>query len=841
MPFQNSRYKILGRLGRGGIGQTFKVVEVDAHSEELYGTYVAKVIRHAEDGERALRAYRRVRSHTTHAHLSTLLEIAPAWEANRFVALMKWVEGLPVQDLLGVLPLYAEDIGEASADALALRWLADLCDALANLHAAGLVHGDVSPRNLIVQGGEVVLTDYDTVVAASEIPHGGTVLYSSPSVEKSWSIEPADDIFALAASFFHLLFDREPFLHGADRSKGLGLNWSGIDKSSYPKVCEFLDRATSPNPGERFSGAAEALAVLRRLCEPEPRSKPEPVPAPPTPNTAPWLSELLAVYPGSRHGNIETRGLDSRFATATYVETRLDHALKKEIENGSVDLVILFGNAGDGKTAFLQHLASELGAGDIPSSRRIWNHRLSDGRTMMVNLDGAAAWKGRSANELLDEIFKPFRGGIGGGKRVHVVAVNDGKLLEWIDAQSEDTPLNEQLLATLKGNDQMLNPRFRLINLNRRSLVGGIDSVNRRIGTDFLGALLDRLLGRQEARNPWTDCATCTAQDRCTARRSERTLVDPELGPRVRARLTAALQACHQRGEIHITARELRAALSYILFGIHDCQDLHADPGLVPGHFADRAFDATSPHRQGELLAELARFDPALDSNPAIDRALRLAARPGDSLASLRRRAYFEWEDARLAPEADGRPALGLAQGRHADRFRRVPLMEAQEKDALLRDLCQGISRLEDLPEAAFRSEGVPLRLTPRTPTESAFWVLKPWSRFRLEAPLPVTAEGLETLHTHLILVYCSGRGEEERLAIGLELFHLLLDLADGVQLCGAGQEGTFANLEIFTQRLAQEDARELHAWHPTLPDRVDRLHVENRDGKQVLEREALA
>ena len=37
-----------------------------------------------------------------------------------------------------------------------------MCDALAQLHEVGLVHGDVSPRNIIVDGSSVTLTDFDT-------------------------------------------------------------------------------------------------------------------------------------------------------------------------------------------------------------------------------------------------------------------------------------------------------------------------------------------------------------------------------------------------------------------------------------------------------------------------------------------------------------------------------------------------------------------------------------------------------------------------------------------------------------------------------------------------------
>ena len=615
VPFQNSRYKIIDRLGQGGIGQTFKVVELDAHSDERFGAYVAKVVRHQEDGDAALRAYRKVRAHTTHPNLSVIHEIAPEWRPNGFVALMRWVEGMPLQDLRGVLSLHAEDLGEPSADSLALRWLTDLCAALGELHRAGLVHGDISPRNIIVQAGTVVLTDYDKVTEAGGPSRGGTPGYASPGVQNHSAIHPSDDVYALAASFFHLLYDRDPFPQGQEH----GLDWEGT--SGYERLRPFLERATHPLPEERFADALAARQELLKLrADPgnmgEVAGPPEP-PPPLTPNTAPWLGNLLSAYPGSRHGNSETRGLDSEFALLTYVETRLDSALLAEIKAVQIHLAILFGNAGDGKTAFLQHLARQLGIMDVHSSRRVWEYPLADGRMLRVNLDGSAAWRGRSANELLDELFRPFQQADYSRQNVHIVAINSGKLLEWIESHDEGTYLTRQLRQVLLDEPVDLDPGFRLIDLNQRSLVGGVDVASGQLSTNFLNTLLDRLLGTDA--DPWQPCRSCNAQHRCTAWHSVQTLRDAERGPRLRARLTDALQACHQRGEVHITARELRAALSYILFGVHDCAELHENPELRPPHYYQRAFDAHAPQRQGELLGELVRFDPALEAHPTLD------------------------------------------------------------------------------------------------------------------------------------------------------------------------------------------------------------------------------
>ena len=169
--------------------------------------------------------------------------------------------------------------------------------------------------------------------------------------------------------------------------------------------------------------------------------------------------------------------------------------------------------------------------------------------------------------------------------------------------------------------------------------------------------------------------------------------------------------------------------------------------------------------------------------------------------------------------------------------------MDESARTGLMLDLCLGIAHLENLPSVAFEYEhmerGVPLRITPRTPTETALWVVKPWDRFRLDARLPHTAEGLEALHTHLRLVYRYADGNEETLLLGLELFNLLLELKEGTQLSGVAQDSVFANLEVFTQRLAREDARELWGWHPAEDRRIFSLRIVARKGRQVLIREA--
>ena len=942
VPFHGRKYRVLGRLGSGGVGTTFKVVELDSGTEEYLGTYVAKVAHDEENGRRTVGAYGLARSHLRHQAVSVIFEVARDWAENQFTALLTWIDGSPLSDFTGVFPLLAQDQQEESGEALAVRWLRTMCEALDVLHRNGLVHGDVSPRNMIVSGGDLVLTDYDFVRKIGEDGGAlGTVLYCAPSSGSEPAV-PADDLYALAASFFHVLFEREPFRYDGDLAKERGLCWEGLERVEYPTVADFLDWATHPDANRRFGSASEALGALQPppIATAIDTSPDVSIPVPETDagsggaspdagerrtvtdvgvpgatderreQSVPWLRSLLQSYPGSRYGNRETRGLDSEFAERTYVETPLEEVLRRDVQDRRARLVVLCGNAGDGKTALLQHLAERFGVGRRESSERILEGRTEDGLVVRMNLDGSASWRGKSADDLLDEFLKPFQDGPPDDDVAHLLAINDGRLLEWIERLEERRGEETSLTQTLRDHLECANgsapdvgaadgeaeagvdaasrdAHVRFINLNQRSLVGGVTADGTGIVTDFLKRLLDGLYGGEDAAEIWAPCRTCSAQERCEVFRANRlfgpdALADgtvPEVRARARERLFHALQAVHLRGETHVTVRELRAALVYVLFGIHYCDDYHRggeegeknvpeastnelDSSVssytrqgdlfddLAGPSADveaeatsetlpyweRAFDPTSPARQGELLRELVRFDPALEAHPRLDRRLlrELRDHPKRSLASARRRAYFEWTERRLRTVAQDGPPLDLARGKHLRRFRNIPVDRAA-RDELCRDLCAGISRLEELPPGALNRPGaVPLRIPPRTPTETWFWIEKCLADFRLEVDLPPGGHGLDRLHRQAFLVYRYRDGREERLRLGAELFHLLLDLSDGYQLGDVATDDTFAHLSIFVQRLVREDDRRIFALSP-MSDVVRVISVEMGERQQMV------
>ena len=262
VPFGAKTYRIVDRLGAGGVGIAFRVAPVERSVDERLEDCVAKVIPEAAAGRRALRAHERVRA-CLRPPLATIQAVAEDWRANSFVALVQWIPGRPLEELGGGLARLARSLGEESAEALALRWLRNACEALDVLHRNGFVHGDVSPRNLIVAEGEIALTDYDCARAIGEAADPpGTVEYCPPPVGEGRLSSAADDLYSLAASFFRVLFDRAPFRRDGDLLKEPGLHWNGADRARYPALATFLARATQADPERRYRSAGEALADL---------------------------------------------------------------------------------------------------------------------------------------------------------------------------------------------------------------------------------------------------------------------------------------------------------------------------------------------------------------------------------------------------------------------------------------------------------------------------------------------------------------------------------------------------------------------------------------------------
>ena len=160
--------------------------------------------------------------------------------------------------------------------ALALAWLEQAGRALDAAHAAGVVHRDVKPANLMLGAdGELRVTDFGIARIAGDVSltSVGTILgtsgYMSPEQAVGGTATDASDRYGLAVVAFELLCGRRPYLaetfaaEAAAHATAPIPTATGFDRSLPPAVDAVLDRALAKDPAERYRSCAELVANLR--------------------------------------------------------------------------------------------------------------------------------------------------------------------------------------------------------------------------------------------------------------------------------------------------------------------------------------------------------------------------------------------------------------------------------------------------------------------------------------------------------------------------------------------------------------------------------------------------
>lgn len=219
------RYVLLEEIGRGATGTVHRARDLRSR------TYVAaKVGRGAEVARLAAEQALRV----DHPHVLRIL----GWAAEDDVALIatELVDGGSLRDLLarsGPLPA-----------PLVAQLLGQLLDALAAVHAAGLVHGDVKPANLLLRGGRhLLLADFGVAAPVGQpAPVAGTPAFLAPERLTGAAPHPSQDVYAAGVLTRRLLPAAAPLL-------------------------TLSDSMTRPEPHRRPTAGA-ALRRLRELSGP---------------------------------------------------------------------------------------------------------------------------------------------------------------------------------------------------------------------------------------------------------------------------------------------------------------------------------------------------------------------------------------------------------------------------------------------------------------------------------------------------------------------------------------------------------------------------------------------
>jgi eukaryotic-like serine/threonine-protein kinase len=201
------RYTLDREIGRGGMGA------VSLGRDEVLGRDVAlKRVGWAPGGSMPdlARAEREARlaARLNHPHVVAVYDLVVEGEEQWLV--MEYVEGTTLAALV-------QRDGPLSADAAA-PIMRQAADALAAAHAAGIVHRDVKPSNILVApDGQVKLSDFGIARAeadASLTQTGlvtGSPAYLSPEVASGQLAQPASDVWSLGATLFHALAGHPPY------------------------------------------------------------------------------------------------------------------------------------------------------------------------------------------------------------------------------------------------------------------------------------------------------------------------------------------------------------------------------------------------------------------------------------------------------------------------------------------------------------------------------------------------------------------------------------------------------------------------------------------------------
>jgi serine/threonine protein kinase len=194
------RYTITDFVGRGGMGEVWK-----AHDEELDRAVALKFL-HSGFAVDQLTREARMASALNHPGIVTIHDVT-VWEGTP-ILVMELVTGTPVSRLCdGHMPL----------DQL-ISLAAQVSGALAAAHAAGIVHGDLKPDNIIWRAdGLAKILDFGlarkivTTTDAAAAPLAGTPLYMSPEQARGQALTPASDIFSFGLVMYKIAAGKHAF------------------------------------------------------------------------------------------------------------------------------------------------------------------------------------------------------------------------------------------------------------------------------------------------------------------------------------------------------------------------------------------------------------------------------------------------------------------------------------------------------------------------------------------------------------------------------------------------------------------------------------------------------
>ncbi|HXA66555.1 MAG TPA: serine/threonine-protein kinase [Bryobacteraceae bacterium] len=241
------RYRILGLLGHGGMGEVYR-----AYDLILNQAVALKFLAGGRMSESALARFRnevRIARQVSHPNVCRVYDIGFI-EGLHFLS-MEYLDGEDLDFLL-------RRIGRLPQDK-AIEFARKICAGLAAAHERGVLHRDLKPSNIMIDGrGQVRITDFGLAVVATELSlrdvRSGTPAYMSPEQKAGKDVTTRSDLYSLGLVLYEMFTGK--------RRTSPTSNPSDLVKDLDPTIERVILRCLEEEPKRRPSSA---LAVAMAL------------------------------------------------------------------------------------------------------------------------------------------------------------------------------------------------------------------------------------------------------------------------------------------------------------------------------------------------------------------------------------------------------------------------------------------------------------------------------------------------------------------------------------------------------------------------------------------------